>query len=253
MQHTAPPSRTILQVPAPSRARRALARVSVNLVNFRAAAMRLLCLVALAGGLAAPARADSWPSAQVREVFSANRDHFVRVTPGKSIGDTFGFAGAPKGAYATAEYYRRHPDKSYRLVQSVTLLNPVAPVDVFVANDGRLVTVDNWHNRGYGKVLAVYDAAGGLVKAYELAELFSKTEIDAYPHSVSSIAWHSGPVYLNQDQKTLYMMVASGRDLILGLETGRFAYCETRGGQYRCRTGNADRKWVSYEQAVAGL
>lgn len=210
-------------------------------------------LLFLTCAFAGPALADSWASPQVREVFSASRDHFVRVTPGTSVGDTVGFAGADKGGYATAEYYRRQGDKSYKLMQSVALLNPVAPVDVFVSNDGRLVTVDNWHNCGYGKVLALYDAGGRLVKAYQLTDLFLKTEIDAYPHSVSSRHWHNGPVYLNKDQRTLYMMIASGRDLVLGLQTGRYAYCETREGKYLCRNSNMDRRWVPYAEAVAGM
>ena len=116
-------------------------------------------------GAASPASADSWAAPQVREVFSASRDHFVRVIPGKAVGHTFGFAGpgkgAEKGAYAAAEFYQRQADQSYRLIKTTTLLNPVAPVDYFVSNDGRLVTIDNWHNRGYGIVLAVYDPGAG--------------------------------------------------------------------------------------------
>jgi len=213
-------------------------------------AARALCLMAFLCAFAAPARADSWAAPQVREVFSASRDHFVRVIPGKSVGDTVGFAGSEKGAYAAAEFYRRQADRSYRLMATATLLNPVAPVDYFVSNDGLLATIDNWHNRGYGSVLALYDAQGKLVKAYALADLFSKAEIESYAHSVSSIHWHNGPTYINQDQRTLYMMIASGRDLVLGLETGRFAYCETRGGKYLCRNGSADRRWLPYAEAV---
>jgi hypothetical protein len=213
-------------------------------------AFRAFWVAALVYAFAAPAHADSWAAPKVREEFSASRDHFVRVIPGKSIGDTIGFAGAAKGPYAAAEFYQRQPDRSYRLMATATLLNPVAAVDIFVSNDGHLVTVDNWHNRGYGKVLALYDAQGKPVKAYALTDLFAKDEIDSYPQSVSSISWHNGPVYINQDQRTLYLMVASGRDLVLGLQTGRFAYCETRGGKYLCRTGNADRRWVPYSEAV---
>jgi hypothetical protein len=215
-------------------------------------AFRNVLITALACAFASPAHADSWAAPQVREVFSASRDHFVRVIPGTSIGDTVGFAGAAKGKYAAAEFYQRHADRSYRLMHSATLLNPVAPVDIFVSNDGRLVTVDNWHNRGYGSVLAVYDAGGRLVKAYALNDLFLKSEIDAYPHSVSSRMWHSGPVYLNHDQRTLYLMISSGRDLVLGLTTGRFAVCEPRAGKPLCRNGNAERKWVGYAEAVPG-
>lgn len=221
--------------------------------TIRAAFTWALFLIALALGHSGLAHADGWAAPQVREIFSANRDHFVRVTPGTSIGDTFGFAGAPKGAFAMAEYYRRQPDGSYKPMQKVTLLNPVAPVDVFVADGGHLVTVDNWHNRGYGKILAVYDADGKLVRAYELTDLFLKAEIDSHPHSISSRAWHQGPVYLNKDQRTLYMMISSGRDLILRIETGRYVYCETRESQYRCRNSNAERLWVPYKAAMAGL
>ena len=213
-------------------------------------ASRVLAIAALALAFAAPAHADDWPSPQVREVFSASRDHFVRVIPGTGFGDLAGFEGAPKGEYATAEFYRRQADRSYRLMHTVTLLNPVAPVDYFVSNEGRLVTVDNWHNRGYGSVLALYDPGGRLVKAYALTDLFLKTEIDAYPHSVSSVHWHDGPVYLNKDQRTLYMMIASGRDLVLGLETGAYIYCEPRAGKYLCRSSNSDRVWRPYAETV---
>ena len=209
----------------------------------------ILCLAAWLSALAGPVRADDWPGPVVREIFSASRDHFVRIVPGDDLGAVVGFSGSPKGKSATAEYYRRFPDRSYRLVQTVTLLNPVAPVDAFVSNDGRLVTVDNWHNLGYGAVLAVYGADGRLVKSYALADLFPKPDLDAFAHSVSSIHWHKGPVYLNQDQRTLYMMVSDGHDLVLGLESGRFAYCETRAAKFVCRTGTAD-KWRPYAEAA---
>ena len=223
-------------------------KISAEMRKFPA--LRTLGIAALTCAFASVAQADSWAAPQVREVFSASRDHFVRVIPGTSIGDTIGFARAAKGKYAAAEFYQRQADRSYRLMHSATLLNPVAPVDIFVSNDGRLVTVDNWHNLGYGSVLAVYEAGGRLVKAYALTDLFSKSEIDRYPHSVSSIAWHNGPVYLNQDQRTLYLMIESGRDLVLGLTTGRFAVCEPRGGKPLCRDSNADRKWVAYSDAA---
>jgi hypothetical protein len=119
-----------------------------------------------------------------------------------------------------------------------------------VTDGGQLATIDNWHNRGYGTVVAVYDPRGKLVRGYTLADLFAKAEIDSAPHSVSSIAWHQGPVYSKRDQRTLYLMVASGRDMVVGLESGQYAYCETRAGKYLCRNSNADRRWVPYQDAV---
>lgn len=213
-------------------------------------ALRTAGLAVLAFTAATPAHADSWAAPQVKEVFSASRDHFVRVTPGKSWGDTVGFAGSDKGGYATAEFYQRQGGGSYKSMQKVALSNPVAPVDFFVADGGQLVTIDNWHNIGYGAVVAVCGAQGKQVKAYTLADLFSADEIEAFPHSVSSIHWHEGPVYLNKDQRTLYLMIESGRDLVVGVETGRYALCETRSGKYLCRNSNEDRRWLPYAEAV---
>ena len=85
---------------------------------------------------------DDWPAPVTREVFSPSRDFFVRVVPGKSIGDTVGFRSAPKGPHVTAEFYRREQDRSYRLTATVTLLNPVAPAEFFVTDKGFLITLD---------------------------------------------------------------------------------------------------------------
>jgi hypothetical protein len=212
--------------------------------------MRSLFAVALICSSLASAHADDWAAPQVREVFSTSRDHFVRVTPGTSWGDTTGFAGAAKGAYATAEFFHRGSDGSYRPIARTTLLNPVAPVEFFVSNDGRLVTLDNWHNRGYGTAVAVYAANGTVVKAYTLADIFTAQEIEAFPHSVSSIHWHKGPAYINKDERTFYLMIRSGDDLVLGLETGRFAFCRTRGPSYLCRDSNNAGKWGAHGEVV---
>src|SRR5258706_2998058 len=121
--------------------------------------MRLPLLV-LALAILPRAQGDDWPAPVVREVFSQSRDHFVRVIPGESFGDTVGFSGAAKGPFATAEFYRRENDRAYRLAATATLLNPVAPVDFFVTDRGFLITLDNWHNLGYGKTVAFYTAEG---------------------------------------------------------------------------------------------
>jgi hypothetical protein len=180
---------------------------------------------------ASGALADSWPAPKTREAFSASREYFVRVIPGESIGDTYGFGGERKGRYAAAEFYRRAADRSYRLSAEAILLNPVAPVEFFVSDSGQLATVDNWHNVGYGKVVAIYGAEGKLVRAYTLAELFDDGEIKAFPHSVSSVRWRNGPMYLRPDQKTLLITVASGVDFVFGLERRRVQVLRVPQGQ----------------------
>ena len=195
------------------------------------------------------AAADSWASAQIKEVFSPSRDHFVRVIPGESLGDTVGFAGEKKGKFASAEFYRRGQDLGYRLVARATLANPIAPVDFFVSDGGRLATLDNWHNLGYGKVVSLYDSNGQLVRSYDLRDLFQSDEISAFPHSVSSIQWRSGPAYIRQDQKTLLVTVKSGGDFLFGLESGQYKYCEYHEKTYRCRSANQPRRWLANDHA----
>ena len=183
-------------------------------------------------------RADDWAGPAVREVFSANREYFVRVVPGESVGETWGFRGAKIGKHATAEFYRRQADRSYRLEHEVELPNPVAPVDFFVSNAGDLVTLDNWHNVGYGIVLALYRQNGHLVEGYRLADLFSKSEIDSFPPSESSIWWHKGPTYISESAGTFYMGYRDApdyRELILSLQNGSVRLCATVDRKYRCR------------------
>ena len=108
-------------------------------------AVRSVASVLLALAAVAVPHADDWPAPTIKEVFSESRDWFVRVVPGKSLGDTFGFAGAPKGPYARALFYRQRRDLSYGLVAEMTTVNPIAPVDFVVtdlrAGNGRLATV----------------------------------------------------------------------------------------------------------------
>jgi hypothetical protein len=192
-------------------------------------------LFALLLAAAPAAQADSWSGPVTREVFSRSGDYFVRVVPGESLGDTYGFASAKKGRYAQAEFYRRGADRSYRLVAEAALLNPMAPYEFFVADDGRLATLDNWHNLGYGKVVSVYDARGKLVRAYELRELFPQAEIGSFPMSISSIYWRKGPAYVVPGQQTLLVTVKEGAEFVFSLESGTYKYCESLDGAYRCR------------------
>ncbi len=195
----------------------------------------------------AGALADDWPGPQIKEVFSEGRDDFVRVAPGQSWGDSVGFEGAPKGPFAKAEFYHRRTDGSYSPGALVSLVNPVAPVDFFVSNEGYLATLDNWHSMGYGKVFALYSPGGSLIQSYELRDLFSEDEIQQFEHSVSSIWWRKGPAYLQIDQKSLYVTVdEKGGALAFDARTGRYRFCEWHEKAFACRASAADRKWEPY-------
>lgn len=197
----------------------------------------LTFLTALAG------LADEWPAPLTREVFSPSRSHFVRVIPGSDWGDSYGFRGSPKGPSAQAEFYVRQPDASYRRSAVITLLNPVAPVDFFVSNQGYLVTLDNWHNKGYGKVAVFYRPDGQAVRSYELPDLFSKDEVTGFSTSMSSIQWRGQVAYLNPDGRSLYVNVGKVTDLTFDILSGAYQFCDSSRGGYVCRQSNRNRVW----------
>jgi len=212
--------------------------------------LALLALTLIARPLA---QADDWPSPVIREVFSQSRAYFVGVIPGNNLGDTFGFSGAAKGPYATAEFYQLEKDRSYRLAATALLLNPVAPVDFFVTNTGHLITLDNWHNTGYGKVVVFYTPLGKTIRAYELSDLFTKDEIDGFGHSESSIQWHkTSGTYIRPGGDTLNITINDeGAGLIFELN-GAYQYCETRAGNFQCRVANQGRTWRAFREPSPG-
>ena len=141
--------------------------------------------------------ADEWPAAKMQHLFSGNGLRFVRIVPGKGYGNTVGFKGSKTGAFARGEFYEKQPDRSYKLIADVALQNPVTPVDMLLSNRGYLLTFDNWHNAGYGKVVAIYRPNGELVRTYELEALYPAKQLEAIPTSVSSRWWRCRPSALS--------------------------------------------------------
>jgi len=180
---------------------------------------------------ASPAIADDWPAPRIASVFSEDGRRFVRVIPGTSVGDTVGFAGAPKGAPARGEFYVRQDDRSYRLVADVALANPVAPVAVLVSNTGHLVTFDNWHNAGYGTVVAIYDPSGRMLKMWRLEDLYPASRLADIPMSVSSRWWRCTPAGFVDPptQRQVYVRERLGGTFVLTLATGAVTYAPGRG------------------------
>ena len=70
------------------------------------------------------------------------------------------------------------------------------------------------------------------MKAYELTDLFPNAEIDgdAAQRLVDPLA-RRRPIYIHEDQRTLYVHAANEGGFLFGLETGRFTYCENHAGQ----------------------
>jgi len=170
--------------------------------------------------------ADDWPAPQIITRFSESGEYFIRIYPGKSWGDSFGFAGAAKGPYAKAEFFRKQADKSYQLAWERNLVNPVSPVDVLVTNSGAIFTLDNWHNTGYGKIVALYTSQGALLRSYELKDLYPEDRISKIDHSVSSRHWRKGAFgFVDPAAQTkIYVSDCFLNTFVFEVQTGRYVY-----------------------------
>ena len=129
-------------------------------------ALTLRTLVAIMSiSMLSVAIADSWLPAKTISATSENAEWLIRVEPGDSVGNVFGFAGEPKGEYAEATLFKYDRGlENYTKIIKYRTRNPIAPVDILVSNSGWLVALDNWHNFGIGTVVATYDSEGTLVR-----------------------------------------------------------------------------------------
>ena len=186
--------------------------------------LRKFVLAALLAALSSFAVADTWPAAGVKAAVSEDAGTVFRVIPGKSIGDVVGFAGSPKGEFAQGQWFRFR-DNRYELYQTTILVNPVAPVYIAVANDGTTVTIDNWHNVGFGDVVAIYHSNGKLLKKYRLTDLYPISAIEKMKRSVSSIWWRceTSEPYLERNGVLEFDDSLGGR-FEFRLKSGQFNY-----------------------------
>jgi hypothetical protein len=139
-------------------------------------------------------------------------------------------------------------------VATAPLLNPVAPAEFLVTDNGFLMTLDNWHNIGYGKVVAFYTPEGKTIRAYALSDLFSKSDIEAFDHSVSSIKWRkSAGSYVRPGGDTFNVTINDTGAAFIFEQSGAYQYCETRGGTFLCRVANQGRTWRAFREPNPGF
>lgn len=178
---------------------------------------------------ASPSLADQWLAPKPQHVVSANGKYLVWIVPGESLGDTLGFEGSKKGAYARAEFYEKQTDRSFKLIADVFLQNPIAPVNILLNDQGYLITFDNWHNAGYGKVVAIYTPGGVPLRSHELEALYSAKRVEEIPRTVSSRHWLSnnfGFFTATNDPK-VYAYDFRGGLFLFDLPSGTFEYLES--------------------------
>jgi hypothetical protein len=147
------------------------------------------------------AQADSWRLPTTTHATSADGTWRFTVEPrvlsnqGSYFRDQLdgkekpgGLAGdAQTAAVGTME---RCVDGACRRAWRRDLLNDVAPVEAVVTDEGRVMTLDNWHSMGFGPhAVVIYDASGGVVATFALTDFLPKGYVMALPHSVSSLHW----------------------------------------------------------------
>jgi len=122
--------------------------------------------------VSANALSDDWPTPTPRIVASPDTSIFVRVV------------------WPEATYYKRNSrTNSYDAYLTITLPRRIAPVDLFVGNDGVVVLLDEWGSIGFGSAVSIVDPNGVLVRSYSLEDIYTAEAIDEIPATVSSRWW----------------------------------------------------------------
>ena len=184
-----------------------------------------VCMLAAWGAPPTAVRADQWITPTESGAISPDGRVVVRVIPGESWGETFGFKGAPTGRHARAQYYRLDaPQSQFVLYQDRELLNPVKPVFFALADDGTLVTLDNWHNMGYGPVVVIYAPSSEVRHSYALGDLYTEEQIAKFPMSVSSIWWRCSQDPALEPGAVLAFIDRIGQRVAVDLETGAVTF-----------------------------
>lgn len=226
----------------------------IRLLSFAA-----LCLAALGLLLGGGARADSWAMPGDETTLSANGQFRFTVTPAQvgSQLDYFRDEMAAEKNDKLAErpaplglLERRTAAGGWEPVWAGPLLNPVAPVEVLVADDGRhIVTFDNWHSVGHGEnVIVIYGQGGALVRSLALTDLVSEDYVAALPHSVSSIQWRDREGFSpDGDSFTVDILVPGSERSTENPETLRFAITLAGGAV----TVPAAEQWEAAKLAAA--
>ncbi|UOQ69185.1 hypothetical protein [Hymenobacter volaticus] len=145
--------------------------------------------------------ADEWHVPKTVDYYSADSSYCLRVVP------TFVPAKYSRWQTASPKKKRRYTPQDTTLIPCYAtlfhrvhqdlvpvwrheLVNPFAPMQALVSNDGRyVVTLDDWYQPGYGEnVVVVYDQQGTLRKRATL-ETLSPYPLDQYRLSITSRWW----------------------------------------------------------------
>ena len=167
------------------------------------------------------AAADSWLPAESMSIISKSGKYVVHIVPGESLGEVYGFGGEKIGQHAKARYYRYRND-AYEKYSEFDLLNPISPVIAEVANNGNLITIDNWHNIGYGYVIVVYSSKGQVINKYSLSNIYKESDLGGIERSTSSLWWRCKeiPPEMERHNRNYIIHDFAGNKLSLDVKSG---------------------------------
>jgi hypothetical protein len=161
---------------------------------------------------------DTWALPSVVTVSSPSSNYIAQVTPGSGGYGGYERAITNRASNASVSVSACPAPGIKNLVWSGKLINPAAPVEVYISDGGYLVTMDNWHSVGYGPVIAIYNPKGQLLRHWGLDELFTPEEQRQLRHSVSSIWWRTGKETFGRGTETNLLTVpAKGKTLRFAL------------------------------------
>lgn len=110
--------------------------------------------------------ADKWTSPKPVTVISSSGVWWASMTPSPVIGKNAELVVARAPVTGDRGGYRR------------ALVNRQAPLDLFVADNGAVVTLDDWHYAGHEHALVIYDRRGAVVVDQRLEDFLTKDELD---------------------------------------------------------------------------
>lgn len=166
----------------------------------------LLVLLLLLLALAGTTHADQWATPSKVTLTSPNHKWSAEITPSKNpkLGAqaTLGPVGGP--------------------MKTITLQDTWMPVDSVLLDDGTLLTLDHWHQLGFGKVALLYERDGTVRWSKTLLELVGPQVVDLADHSVSSIWWRKTPLEwsLAKDGKSGFVTLFDENQLQLSFKDG---------------------------------
>lgn len=188
--------------------------------------MRSLATLIVLAILISIANADSWRLPEREQISSPNGAFVLDLVPSNIRSQIDYFEEESKGRRTDrnpcwARLLRKLPGGKEEIVWTADLDNKVSPVDIVVADSGRVVVgFDNWHEVGYGpNVMAVYGDRGKLRFRHSLEELMSAEQIRKLTPSTSSRHWRRG-CWVDESRHEIVLATAPGPLVVVDLESG---------------------------------